>query len=1434
MIVYSKRIIPTLIVIACIQAWHACLQAQTFVPQGPAPSSMEDPSENFSFGGAYAGAVQAIITEPGNPNKVYIGGVNGGVWVTTTAGKVWTPLSDYQQSLSIASLSFDPTDPTHQKIYAGIGLTSNGIIAPSMTVADRGGPRIGILYSANGGGAWTTLSNSIAGKSVVDVAAMGSTIFAATFEPMDVSNSTSTNGYGLFRSINNGANFSYISGTGNLPAGAATSLKVDGTNSNLLYTAISNGLAGGGTYVSRDGGATWNPMAPSVPANQVARLATGPSGSVLVGIFTMIDANKSQLVNLQLSKDSGVTWSALTVPAVNSGGQASADLALAIDPKNSNIVYVAGDTISAEPFTLAAYRVVLNPDGTSQAFSLTNAGTADGSTAHADARNFAFNQAGDLILVGDGGVNVRTNPADNSGVWSTLNTSTLSLREAYAVAYDAIAKRIVVAAQDNGTARQNSLGGAGYTMTPNGSGDGLNAVINDRTLAASQTSVLYSSAQNFGLGAITRSTYNAANHSVTSVDFPFGVQNSGPGYIPFLTSDYTEPKDGVANTALPMGSKMILNRNDPTQLAFGTNYVYVATDAGASSSALTNFTNLGDNNPIGQITALAYGTANNVNALLAGSNLSSISPTPDNPNYLYYSATGQANSLIPLTAYTLAGGTAPSSVVFDSRYQQVFYAADTNNLWSSTNTGGAFNKLTSALSSLNIIRPTAVEFISGNGVNALLVGGLSNNTVSTQNPLATADSDSTGTILTGWRVFGTGLPNTIVNQLVYNSAVDVLAVSLFGRGIWVLYDVTAYYPSATVLRFGLADNDSSPDVSFLTGARPLQKYGSGTLSIAGISTYSGGTTVYNGIISIAGASPLGTGPVSIEAGGTLRGTGTIAGALSVSGSLSPGNATGYLTTQSSVTMNTGSTYIQNIGGPVQAGTNTPGGLKGYYSFLNIANGQFIIQPNVTLAPTLPGLLSLSDLSAGPTSYIPALGDRFRILTAAGGIAGAFSSLTQPAPLTAVGAQLIQFYNTAGNNSLDLAVIPSSYATTLSASNANIRSVSNVLDQTTLRYVSNTPTPAQSQLMYAASGQTASTLPAFAQALAGENYSAALAVVPQSTIRIQQAVLSRLSDAWTAPGISHIPTPLSNSSVSATNPSGQPTANVSSNLEVNPYATTQTHTTLNSAAAWGELAFQYGNRPNDSNSGGWTSNLFQGVFGIDAYSEAGIKLGGGLALSSTNVRTAFGNATVQQNALFLYGKLHLDPFVFDAMASYGLNTTDNARTDPTGFTGGYQAKGVKGNDALVSVGLNLPLDQQDTRITPYVRVTWQQVNQSSVNEGQGPVALSVDRFSGSGMRGVIGLTLGSKSMNAMKEPYTFRVNLGVGLDSPSLINPSLNATLLGVPTTVTTPNAGSSFLQAGLYGTTRLADNVYAYAGLSGEFRSNSVLGVVNAGVQIQF
>src|SRR5438045_95762 len=49
-----------------------------------------------SIGPFRGGRVDAVSGVPGRPNEFYFGSVNGGVWKSVDAGRVWTPVFDSQ------------------------------------------------------------------------------------------------------------------------------------------------------------------------------------------------------------------------------------------------------------------------------------------------------------------------------------------------------------------------------------------------------------------------------------------------------------------------------------------------------------------------------------------------------------------------------------------------------------------------------------------------------------------------------------------------------------------------------------------------------------------------------------------------------------------------------------------------------------------------------------------------------------------------------------------------------------------------------------------------------------------------------------------------------------------------------------------------------------------------------------------------------------------------------------------------------------------------------------------------------------------------------------------------------------------------------------------------------------------------------------------
>ena len=61
-----------------------------------------------------------------------------------------------------------------------------------------------------------------------------------------------------------------------------------------------------------------------------------------------------------------------------------------------------------------------------------------------------------------------TIPQGPGGAWTGLNTSTLQVNEAYAIAFDAVSKRLVVASQDTGVGYQQTPNGMKYTAITGG------------------------------------------------------------------------------------------------------------------------------------------------------------------------------------------------------------------------------------------------------------------------------------------------------------------------------------------------------------------------------------------------------------------------------------------------------------------------------------------------------------------------------------------------------------------------------------------------------------------------------------------------------------------------------------------------------------------------------------------------------------------------------------------------------------------------------------------------------------------------------------------------------------------------------------------------------------------------------------------------------
>ncbi|MEI8188111.1 MAG: autotransporter domain-containing protein [candidate division NC10 bacterium] len=798
------------------------------------------------------GAITKVLVDPGNSSILYVGAVNGGIWKTTDSGKNWTPLTDRQSSLSIGAMNFDSSDATNQTLIAGAGRQS--------AYGFRSGPLTGIQYSTNGGNTWFEKGRSeLYGKDITGVAARGDVMMAAV---RNIDNPITA--VGLYRSTNGGQSFS--NAVTGLPAGNIQSLAADPTNASRFYLSVVNGNGNEtGIYRSDDKGATW------ARVKAVTGLSTNRSnGRILLSagargvLVAQVQEGKTRL-DLLRTADQGKTWTELGKPATGDftglfpSGQTSVHGAVLADPNNPNVVYAAGDTqkrkdvggkqvfpnsIGANQYSCPIFRGDYDPaTGNTTWTHITNDNTKSGSAPHADARTFAVDGNGRLLFGGDGGLNAHPAPTtEKTEDWIPI-MDTLRITEMTQSYWNPITHTVSAPAQDVGAFYQFPGQKGTYNWSSTSGGDGGPSPVNAVTFKSSGVSVVYASSQ--FLGGFSRFEVGKADDAekaaktLTSLDPKLnGVSISGnEAYMSFL-------------------SLIALNREDPRKMAIGGQQLFIGTDDPTVKDPTNgySFPVTSILTPANEITSLAYGANGQAGALLAGSG--DFWNTAGTGN-LYYSSNADTVAMTALNAYK---GKYVWKAIFDERDGSRFYVADGADVWRSTDTGVSFSTINGDLPASFVDR-RGLAFASGNGVNALFAGGVSNTANGSGVYVSRFKSDpSTDAVAPSWSAFGGNMANAPVYGLSYDATDDVLLVNLLGRGAWVVYDLTSYFPEATSLIFGKADNDSAPAATLLTDGTPvgggapfsraLIKTGAGTLTLPNAATaYTGGTQFNGGVIA---------------------------------------------------------------------------------------------------------------------------------------------------------------------------------------------------------------------------------------------------------------------------------------------------------------------------------------------------------------------------------------------------------------------------------------------------------------------------------------------------------------------------------------------------------------------------------------------------------
>jgi photosystem II stability/assembly factor-like uncharacterized protein len=314
----------------------AILSLAVLLPAQNIPASFFDGLRWRLIGPFRGGRAVTATGIPGDPNTFYFGAVGGGIWKTTDAGMVWTPIFDDQHIASIGAIEVAPSDAN--VIYAGTGEAD---IRSDLSSGD------GVYKSTDGGKTWRNIglrdSKQIGrilvhpkNPDVVYVAALGHA-YGPNAER------------GVFRSTDGGRTWQNVLNKG--PDVGAVDLALQPENPQEIYAAMwqarrppwsqygPNEGPGSGLYKSTDAGDHWTQLTGNgLPAGDWRRVgvavARGTSGR---RVYALIDASTSS--GLFRSDDSGRSWTRVSNDT-RIDSRAWYFSSVTVDPNNPDIVYL--------------------------------------------------------------------------------------------------------------------------------------------------------------------------------------------------------------------------------------------------------------------------------------------------------------------------------------------------------------------------------------------------------------------------------------------------------------------------------------------------------------------------------------------------------------------------------------------------------------------------------------------------------------------------------------------------------------------------------------------------------------------------------------------------------------------------------------------------------------------------------------------------------------------------------------------------------------------------------------------------------------------------------------------------------------------------------------------------------------------------------------
>ena len=752
------------------------ISSATWTPVGPAPLPN---GQTTAVTTPVTGRATCIAVHPTNPDIVYLGTAQGGVFRSTNGGQTWTALMDTAASLAIGAIAINPSNPS--TIFVGTGegnlsLDSHlGVGLYRITNADTtptvDGPfqtRVAGTGTAAGNG--NAFVNNAITKIVVDPTD-GNTIFVGTtFAFAGVSGDLQQLATaGIYRSSNALAATPTFSRMNVVAAGGipVNDLVLEpGNPDNLiigqedLFGAATNGIYR--TTAARSA----NPVFTRVfttPDFENIKLDINKVGATVTVIAAIEDGSGG---TLRKSTDAGATWPTLLTSASGfCGGQCFYDMAPALDPTDASIIYLGGSATGSPSSILKK-----STDG-----GTTFAPSENGLHADNHAVTVAPSNANIVYTGTDGGV-WRSN--DKAVTWNSLNNTGLNSVQFESLALHPTDRYFTIGGtQDNGTEfmQPETQGQLPFNRWKRADfGDGGFARI-DQTATDTTNVVMYHTYFN-GTGSLIGFARTSSTNCANEAQWAFKGFGVTPGFV--NNCGDVEGPNGIAGTDAvlfyaPLELGPTVTGSQGQTVYFGTDRLYRSINKGDTMA-------LASQAPL-QPTSVGSATGRPISAI-------GISPQDDNYRIVGTTTGGLFYTVLGAPALLTLDPVGTGSVIPDKYVAKI--AFDPTNKNTAYITLDGFTGLQNHIYRVSNLDTTPVlTNISGTGatgvpdvpVNAFAVDPIAPTNLYAGTDIGVYRSGDGGTT---WAPFGTGLPRVAVFDMAIQNPHRTLRVATHGRGIW--------------------------------------------------------------------------------------------------------------------------------------------------------------------------------------------------------------------------------------------------------------------------------------------------------------------------------------------------------------------------------------------------------------------------------------------------------------------------------------------------------------------------------------------------------------------------------------------------------------------------------------------------------------------------